>query len=78
MITEGEMPAARTSSTRRRAAAPVSPYDWGDRQHWNGGRRQPCRYCGKPSFLLDHELRPCHKVCYQARLDKEAGLKIAS
>ena len=38
-------------------------YDWSDRSHWGGGRRRPCRVCGRPSFLLDHLGLPAHKVC---------------
>lgn len=42
---------------------PSLDQDWRDRSHWNGGRRRPCRICGHPAFLLDHQGRPAHKVC---------------
>lgn len=47
--------------TRRDSAVPA--YDWSDRRHWGGGRRRPCRVCGRLSFLLDHAGLPAHKVC---------------
>lgn len=33
---------------------------------WNGGRRETCRLCGDPTFLLDPSGTPCHKVCGDA------------
>lgn len=44
-------------------------YDWSDRSHWNGGRRRPCRICGRLSFLLDHSGRPAHKTCVDSEDD---------
>lgn len=31
--------------------------------HWNGGRRERCRWCGDPAFLIDEQGVPAHKVC---------------
>lgn len=33
--------------------------------HWGGGRRRPCRFCGRLSFLLDDDGKPVHKVCLE-------------
>lgn len=43
--------------------------DWTDPSHWNGGRREPCRLCGHPAFLLDDAGDPAHKLCVEAALD---------
>ena len=42
--------------------------DWDEPIHWNGGRRNPCTHCGRPTFLLDAARRPAHKACAQAAL----------
>jgi hypothetical protein len=42
--------------------------DWDSPIHWNGGRRQPCVHCGKPTFLLDAARRPAHKICAEGAL----------
>ncbi|TMR89080.1 hypothetical protein [Nonomuraea basaltis] len=43
--------------------------DWHKkREHWGGGRRRPCRFCHRPSFLLDDDRRPVHKVCLERAL----------
>lgn len=40
--------------------------DWQKkREHWGGGRRRSCRFCQRPSFLLDDDRRPVHKVCLE-------------
>ena len=44
--------------------------DWSDLDHWGGGRRQPCRTCGKPSILRDDAKRPCHKKCVEDALNR--------
>ncbi|GII65645.1 hypothetical protein Skr01_57300 [Sphaerisporangium krabiense] len=31
--------------------------------HWMGGRRLPCRICGRLTFLCDSHGTACHKVC---------------
>jgi hypothetical protein len=49
--------------------------DWSDANHWNRGRRQPCRICGKPSVLLDDAKRPCHKKCVQDAVTNRRHLK---
>lgn len=36
--------------------------NWRDRAHW-GGRRLPCRHCGRPAFCRDDDGVPAHKVC---------------
>lgn len=42
--------------------------DWSHRDHWNGGKRAPCRLCKRPTFLLDDAGRPAHKTCVEAAL----------
>ncbi|MGN9845066.1 hypothetical protein ACTMTI_43780 [Nonomuraea sp. H19] len=43
--------------------------DWHKaREHWGGGRRRPCRFCRRPSFLLDDDRRPVHKICLERAL----------
>ena len=48
------------------STVPVGNLDWSHPSHWNHGRREPCRHCGRPSFLLDDNGLPCHKACAEA------------
>lgn len=44
------------------SSPPETPvFDWHGREHWakNAG---PCRYCGRPTHLLDVEGEHAHKV----------------
>jgi putative DNA primase/helicase len=50
--------------------------DWSDADHWNRGRRQPCRICSKPSFLLDDAKRPCHKKCVEDAVANRRHLQV--
>ncbi len=50
--------------------------DWHKkREHWGGGRRRPCRFCHRPSFLLDDDRRPVHKVCLERALTASLDTK---
>jgi hypothetical protein len=49
--------------------------DWSHPDYWNQGRRQPCRICGKPSYLLDDAHRPCHKRCIEEAVRDRRHLK---
>jgi hypothetical protein len=49
--------------------------NWSHPDHWNRGRRQPCRICGKPSFLLDDAGRPTHKRCIEEAVSNRRHLK---
>ena len=51
--------------------------DWSNPDHWNYGRRQPCRICDRPSFLRDAK-RPCHKKCVEDALANCQHLKAVS
>ncbi|MFI7469961.1 hypothetical protein [Nonomuraea sp. NPDC049646] len=55
-----------TATTGHRIYRGRVSLDWHkQRQHWGGGRRRPCRYCHRLSFLLDDDRRPVHKVCLE-------------
>jgi hypothetical protein len=56
-------------------AGDVVRLDWDHPDHWNRGRREPCRLCGKPSFLLDDAGRPCHKTCIEQAVGNRRHLK---
>ena len=49
--------------------------DWSHANHWNRGRRQPCRICSEPSSLLDDAKRPCHKKCVEGVVANRQHLK---
>jgi hypothetical protein len=65
MTAPGRVPSA--------APAPLLPVlvntsrllDWRDRSHWSP-RSAPCRWCHRPSRLLDSTGRASHKVCAEA------------
>ncbi|MGW5352234.1 hypothetical protein ACWERV_17195 [Streptomyces sp. NPDC004031] len=44
--------------------------DWRSWRHW-GGDDRPCRYCGKPTPLLDSKGASAHKVCAEAALSAQ-------
>jgi hypothetical protein len=39
--------------------------DWRDPSHWNGGKVEPCRWCGLGCWTLDSGGRPSHKHCVE-------------
>ena len=39
--------------------------DWRDPAHWNNGRTEPCRWCGRGCWTLDDAGRPAHKSCVE-------------
>ncbi|MFB7461688.1 hypothetical protein [Streptomyces sp. NPDC056188] len=41
--------------------------DWRDRRHWSQTAR-PCRYCRRPTHLLDEHGQPAEKVCAEQAL----------
>ena len=46
-----------------RMTTPPAGLDWHSTAHWGGGRRLPCRHCGRPAFCRDDQGAPAHKVC---------------
>ena len=66
---------ARTRTTRTRRPATRVPewhegqlLDWTASSHWSYTGPAPCRYCGRPTQLLDSKRRPAEKVCAEAAL----------
>ncbi|OEJ21857.1 hypothetical protein AR457_39890 [Streptomyces agglomeratus] len=59
--------ASKNAPTCRPQVTLTSPgriVDWRDRSHWSE-RAQPCRFCRKPTNLLDDLGVPAHKVCFE-------------
>jgi hypothetical protein len=42
--------------------------DWRDQSHW-APLPKPCRYCQKPTNLIDDRGVHMHKVCHEAALE---------
>jgi hypothetical protein len=51
--------------------------DWTASSHWSYDGPSPCRYCGKPTRLLDSKRRPADKVCAEDALAKQYAEAIA-
>jgi len=56
----------------------VTHLDWSSPEHWNHGRRKPCRICRKPSYLLDDSGRPAHKACVEDAVMNRRHLTVVS
>lgn len=73
----------RHSTRGQRPARPAVPewhegqlLDWRSWRHW-GGDDKPCRYCGRPTPLLDSKGASAHKVCAEAALAKQYAEAVA-
>jgi hypothetical protein len=76
-------PRQHTTRRRKRPAGPNVPefhpgqlLDWRSWKHW-GGVDLPCRYCGKPTPLLDSKGASAHKVCAEDALAKQYAQAVA-
>ena len=56
----------------------VTHLDWSSPEHWNRGRRKPCRICRKPSYLLDDAGRAAHKACIEDAVTNRRHLKVVT
>ena len=51
--------------------------NWRDPAHW-GWEERPCRYCDRPTRLLDGKGSPAHKVCAEEALVRQAAEQAAA